>query len=49
MEEAGRKNHVDKLFDVVYNIGGKRFWAYLIIFEVTNMKKAIRKTKFVLF
>ena len=42
--------YVDKLFDVVYNnIGGNRFWAYLIIFEVTDMKKAIRKTKFVLF
>ena len=43
------KKHIDKSLYYVYNIGVKRFWAYLIIFEVTDMKKVIRKTKFVLF
>ena len=41
--------YVDKYRNIVYNIVENRFWAYLIIFEVTDMKKAIRKTKFVLF
>ena len=41
--------YVDKYRNIVYNIGENRFWTYLIIFEVTDMKKAIRKTKFVLF
>ena len=31
MMRRRRENFVDKLFDVVYNIVGNRFWAYLII------------------